>query len=285
MKETSSLIKVMIILVISVTFIPSLVSAEQAAAEQYRQMFKNGTFYVEYRVEKNKTFYDGVPIYFFSGRNGVEIIAAKNGKRIRTLKNAKQPDVLYQNGKYYRFLTNFMGSFKGISIKDHIKVIALSEDELNAPYLDPNEGWQFIRRDLSLPEEIAVFYWDDVYRDNYSNSFAPKYNGSSKRTIGKKEYDCDQYVNYIASLANTNIAIEAYNMLYDKGQLIKIQKYFIRDGKEYLIRELNIKSITSQVPEKIINFNKKYKVYAAHKGDMNDLLEKSEQIEEIGGSK
>ena len=136
-----------------------------------------------------------------------------------------------------------------------------------------------------MPDELAIFYWDDPYRDNSVNTSAPTYNGSSKRTINKKEYDCDQYVRHISTLANTNIALEAYNMLYYNGQLVKIQTYFVRDGKEYLIREIDIKSITSEVPEKAFRIKKKIKLYEAHKGDMSDLLEQYTQVGQIGGDK
>ena len=288
------LLSVFVMLMISaISLLPTSakVSAEQAAAEQYRQMFRSGNFYVEYQITEKynpKTkmnrygLYDAFiirPQYIFS--------TGQNGKRVRGSTKAKYPDILFQDGKYYRFLTTLNKSSFSFYTNGKLvtRALVLSESELYAPYLDPTEEWQYARSDLALPDELAIFYWDDPYRDNSVNTSAPTYNGSSKRTINKKEYDCDQYVRHISTLANTNIALEAYNMLYYNGQLVKIQTYFVRDGKEYLIREIDIKAITSEVPEKAFRIKKKIKLYEAHKGDMSDLLEQYTQVGQIGGDK
>ena len=292
-------------------------SAEQAAAEQYRQMFKSGNFYVEYQSfdmylpvklpslglfsglnpawnarykqqmtiykQQNKSSNSLLPFGkfgLFGGKNNFNFIAGQNGKRIKSNLKSKIPDVMYQDGKYYRYWTDLSRKNKTFQ-----KMIVLQENMLNSPFLDPDQEWQNIKSDLALPEELAVFYWDEPYRKDSIKSLAPQYNGSSTRTINKQDYECDQYVSYISSLANTNIAMEAYNMLYQNGKLVKIQKYFIRNGKETLVSEMDIKTITSQVPESAFTIKKKVKVYAANIGDMNDLLEKEEVVETIGGSK
>ena len=297
--------KCLLLFLILTLILPLKVSAEQAAAEQYRQMFKSGNFYVEYQVFNTQ-------YHRMMGTMAVCALAAENGRRMeRTMgkgnigygrgilnipgisgeenrasasvmmtgggvlgigkKRAIQnPEVLYQNGKYYRFQQNNTAR-------------VLSESELNKIDLNPDEEWNFVQRDMSFPDELAVFCWNDKFHYNPNNTPEPKYNGSSKRTVDNKEYDCDQYVNYIVSLANTNIAMEAYNVLYQNGQLKMIQKYFIKDGKETLVRKVEIKNITSQVPPTAFKMAKKIKVYAAGNGDMNDLLGQPVQVETLGG--
>lgn len=312
------------------TITPNNVSAEQPAAEQYRQMFKSGNFYVEYQMFKEFDVpgwghqkYGSTKIVV-AGQNGKrmaretdasgifsislnrtdfdmfvnnELATAYNGdyyKRIRRIhsdtKKKNYPDVLYSEGKYYRFVdadprngTNFGGGFFGIGGSRSIVAIVLPEDQLNSSNLDENEEWNFIHEDLTLPDELAIFYWDDPFRDNLLNMTAPRYNGEAKVTFEDKEYSCDQYLIDIKSLAGNVIAQEAYNMLYDNGQLKVIQKYFLRNGKETLIRTTKISAITSEVPNSAFEVGKKINVYAAQNGNMADLLEQKTLVETLGG--
>ena len=183
----------------------------------------------------------------------------------------KCPDVMYRDGKYYRFLTQ----------ENHVAAVVLKEEELNLPYLNPDEEWNFIREDLALPDELAIFCWNEPFRDNVTN--APRYNGSSKREVDGKEYDCDQYVGDIKSLSGTTAFQEVYNALYDGGKLVRVQKYLVNNGKEFFIQELVIKNITAQVPDSAFKIGRKIKVYAADKGTMKDLLEQLELVETLGG--
>ena len=287
------------------------VSAEQPAAEQYRQMFSSGNFYVEYQMyglnnEKERPISG---IMAFAGQNGDRMYRPLTGKiigfvvsmmsgtmnnHLKMLSSSKAicsniysnlefrqpetvaaekkcPDVMYHDGKYYRFLT----------LENHVAAIVLKEEELNSPYLNPKEEWNFIREDLALPDELAIFCWDEPFRDNVTN--APRYNGSSKREVAGKEYDCDQYVGDIKNLAGTIAFQEVYNALYDGGKLARVQKYIIHDGKELFIQGLVIKNLTAQVPDSAFKIGRKVKVYAADKCDMNDLLEQPELVETLGG--
>ena len=288
-------------------------SAEQAAAETYRQMFRDGNFYVEFQIELTKDirtdnlYIEGltqqIPKTFqrvskriTAGKKNVferianiqlgtrqtiktdfQILAGKNGVRVyrETLK-AKNPDALYKGGRYYNF---FRESVTGTN-KSERRMLILSEENLNSINLYPAEGWQDIRADLALPDELAIFYWNEPYREQDSGWGEPVYNGSSTREINKKNYDCDQYISDIKSLAGTIIAQEAYNALYENGKLVMIQKYFLRDGKERLIETVNIKTITSQVPDTAFAIDKATKIYKPKNGDMDDLLN---NYQEIGG--
>ena len=289
------------------------VSAEQAAAEQYRQMFRSGNFYVEYETwfeyqlwgSTHKTTY------------GSQVIAGKNGNRVkyssglaslvdnrltmgfttslsRSKKLKKYPDSMYKNGNYYHFfqldataMLNVPNTVKSVASQNKKKpfALALPEDQLDSPTVNPEEQWDIIKRSLALPDELLIFYWDDPFFTNPIKQNAPYFNGSSKRTLDNVEYDCDQYILGIKTLAGTDIAQVAYNALYSDGKLAMIQRYFLRDGKETLEYTMKIINITPQVPDTAFNIQQKINVYSASTGDMNDLLERLELIETWGGKK
>ena len=261
-------------------------SAEQPAAEQYRQMFASGNFYVEYEVADSSGYWKN-PALLRTNILGIpkkglkhEIRAGLNGQRISKLGSMKDkyPSALYQDGKYYKFIE------VDAEKKSLRRALLLDESQLYAPTLNPDEKWQTVRKDLTLPEVFNVFFPNDPMNDNAQIAPKPTFNGESKRTIDNKEYDCDQYINNIKSLAGTLIAQEAYNMLYDDGKLVRIQKYLVRDGKEILANDLIIHEISAQVPDEAFAIHKKFKLYAAGNGDMNDLLDNPEQLGEIGGA-
>ncbi len=294
---------------------PPPVSAEQAVAETYRQMFRDGNFYVEFQIETPDALhwhsmntievFSNVPKTFnrvskrltpikkssFFGWGGTnpfsakktdfQILAGKDGARVyrETLK-AKNPDALYKGGRYYNF---FRESVTGTN-KFERRMLILSEENLNSINLYPAEGWQDIRADLALPDELAIFYWNDppFQPRNYD---APVYLESSKLTFGGKEYDCDKYVEFAKDMAGNVINETVYNALYENGKLVMVQKYFQREGDKSAPRIFRIKTITSQVPDSIFEFKKKIKLYKTHNGDMNDLLKVYEEIGEIGGKK
>ena len=259
------------------------------SAEQYRQIFRSGNFYVEYHVQTERNLnYDVFrlntspvlveevrvvsPLSFFAGKSYV-VLAVKDGNRVMksNLKD-KVPQLMYRDGKYYNYLN-----------ERHLLI--LPEDELDSLVRDPDEGWQNIRNKLALPEGLAIFYWEDSFRDKNFDWGVPTYSGSSTKTVKKKTYDCDRYVSDIKTLAGTVIAQEIYDALYENGKLVMVQKYFVRDGNEFLITTTNVRTISAQVSDTAFDITKKLKTYAPHEGDMNDLLEVYEQTGEIGGAK
>lgn len=289
-----------LIVMLLLSALTSPVSAEQPAAEQYRQMFASGNFYVEYEVaDKSGNWVkpdvaSSSSIRYFgmvrdSKKHRHEIRAGQNGQRIaKSGIKDKYPDAFYQDGKYYKFTFDTKMSRDILSGMPTSKLLrralVLEEENLYLPTLDPDEHWESVRKDLTLPEVFKILFPNDPMNDDAQISSKPIFNGDSKRTIDNKEYDCDQYVNDIKSVAGTVIAQEAYNMLYDGGRLVRIQKYLIRDGKEILTNDLIIHAISAQVPDEAFAITKKFKLYAARNGDMNDLLDSPEQIGEIGGT-
>ncbi len=284
LKMCKEVMLAMVFALFGLTISTAEVSAEQAAAEQYRQMFRSGNFYVEDET------YD-----FFRGTWGSEhrmkynhVLAGKNGNRVvKTKLNEKVPAVLYQDGKYYSFYRHTKQDVIGFvpTRNTSFTALVLPKEELHSPNLNPDEDWDKMRHYLALPDELAVFYWNDPFRDNEVNIEAPHFNGSSTRTVDKKDYDCDQYTIDIKSTAGTTLAQWAYNMLYENGKLVRIQKYFLHDGDESFIREIGVKSIGMDGIDAAFSIQKKIKIYAAGKGDMSDLLEQQVLVEEIGGKK
>lgn len=281
-------------------------NAEQPAAEQYRQMFASGNFYLEYEVADvsgywgydapstakkifapllHTNFNFGMPMY---AKNKQHIIrAGRHGQRISKIGlKDKYPRALYRDGKYYKFTkTEEMSSniFFGASKEILRNAYVLDEDKIYSPTLDPDDNWQTVREDLALPEVFCVLFPNDPMNDYAQLLLLPTFNGSSKRSIDNKEYDCDQYISDIKSLAGTVMAQEVYNIFYDGGKLVRVQKYLLRDGKERLLTDLIIHAADSQVPDEAFVIHKKFKLYAARNGDMNDLLDNLEQIGEMGG--
>ncbi len=260
------------------------VSAEQAAAEQYRQMFRSGNFYVEYETY---SYFKGVWGERFRQKHN-KILAGKDGSRVlKTKLKDKLPNVLYQNGKYYIFTSEKIIRENPFSLHNPTvrTYLVLPEADLKSPNLNPAEGWTNVRNELALPDEIAVFFWDDSFRAESIKTSAPYFNESTTRTVDKKNYDCDRYIVDIKSLAGTTIAQEAYDMLYENGRLAIIQKYFLRNGEETMLNTMTIKAITSDVPADAFAIKKKVKVYSADKGTMSDLIRQPAFVEELGGTK
>ena len=250
---------------------PPPVSAEQAAAEQFWQMFRSGNFCVEFRITNEPA----------GSIKPFNVLAEQNGERVyRESLRAKNPITLYRDGKYY----NFYKEYIDVSIdKFNRRTFILPKDEIDSSTLDPDEGWQFVRQNLSLPDELAIFYWDDPYRNNNSDWTTSVYDSSFAFEFDYRLYDCDQYTSDIKSLAGTVIAQEIYRALYKDEKLVMVAKYFRRNGKETFVRVVQVKNITSQVPDNAFAINKKTKTYLPHNGDMNDLTNTYQKTGEIGG--
>ena len=249
-------------------------SAEQAAAEKYRRIVQAGNFAVEYKDKYT-----------------VRIIAQKDGKRMERTKyetnlswmkvlnplgmifggsEPKYPEVLYKDGKYYQF-----------TAKD--KAIVCDKDQLDAENLDPRQGWNGINRKLALPMEIAVFYWEDPYREQTVGIEKPALSWSGKKSLDGKEYDCDRYVCNMLSAANQKTADYVYDMLYEKGELKIIQSYIKRGDTEYPVNTLSVKTITDKISDNLFKIEKDTKIYGAGMGDMSDLLEQPVQVGNMEG--
>ena len=244
----------------------SMASAEQSKAEEYRQIFSSGSFYVEYEDNNVK-----------------RIIAEKDGKRMsRTALNGRYATIvsvlnplgaLFQSGniKYPEFM-HFNGKYYKFAEKDYATM--LEDNRIDEENLNPKEGWSTIDKSLSLPDELAVFCWNDSYHKVSKAVSTPVFANSIKKTVDGKEYDCDRYEAIVKATSGRKGATIVYDLIYDnKGNLIMAQSAIFANGREYEINKVTVKKILRDIPENEFKVYEKAKVYAAGVGDMNDLLE------------
>lgn len=248
--------------------IANTVSAEQPAANEYRKIFHSGNFYVEF-----KDNYTTRALSEANGKrmertiyNGIELAVAFNP--LASLFGGgvpKNPDSMYEDGKYYQFL-------------EKNEALVISKDQMDDENLDPRQGWNGIRQKLSLPMELAVFYWDDPYNDKSNALNRPKFFESGKKNVGKKNCDYDRYISTIKSTSSNEETKLVYDAIYEAGKLIEIQSYILKGDKEYPVNVLKVKRIEGEIPKDAFKIEKNTKIYAAGIGDMNDLLEDPVQV-------
>lgn len=286
--------------------------AEQPAAEQYRQMFRSGDFYVEYgrsNVQKFVVLEPGTPLTHgnkitkdqHKAPAAYLIIAERSGKRmhgvfgrgvimdftrniIQLPKAKKTPDVLYAGGKYYRAVSESPQVQSPFFKKNtKITVRVLPENLLGSPLLDPRDNWSNVRKDLALPEELAIFDWYDSFRDLASDAEAPHFTESSQQTVNGRVYDCDDYVlDKKAAPSGTVISQTVYRAFYEAGNLVYVQKLFACNGAEELQGMIDVRKIESNAPEELFSFPAGTKLYAAESGDMDDLTGDAVLLKKIG---
>ena len=229
------------------------VRAEQSAAESYRQMFRSGNFYIE-----------------FKDKWGVRILAGKDGRRMERMRydfesGGITPEVFYKDGKFYHFVD-----------KDTANVC--DKKDLDNENLDPRQGWNTIAAKLALPDELAVFCWNDPFRSKSPAIAEPKFQKSFRKKFQGNDYDCDQYVCRIKSMSGSVAAYLVYDMIYNDGNLFRVESYIYRNKKAYLINVLELKKIQSAIPEGTFKISKNTKLYSAGMGDIDDLLERPVQV-------
>ena len=250
----------------------SYVFAEQSAADEYRRLFKSGTFFLEYKNDYE-----------------VKVLAAFNNKRIERIDytklkwmtyfnplgaliggySSKLPEVLYQNGKYYQFI-------------DEDNAIVLSENQLRNKNLDPRQGWNKVTQKLAVPIELSVFYWDDPYLQKSNSISKPQFISSEKKNIDDKDYDCDKYISEVkSSNGSSNVQI-LYEIFYNENKLSEAHLFILQNETIYPINEIKIKTLQGEVPKGAFKINKKTKVYAAGMGDISDLIQQPSQVEILG---
>ena len=246
----------------------NVANAEQAAAAEYRKIFRTGNFYIEFR-----------------DKWGTRILAGKNGMRMERMrydfesgdmawlnplgaifnKEDKNPEVLYRDGKFYQFIEK-----KRANVCDANK---LHDEKLN-----PRSGWNKIAQKLALPDELAVFYWEDSFRLKSPAIPAPTFKKSFKKSIEGKDYDCDRYSCDIKNLAGGGSASLVYEMSYKDGHLFRAESYLVRSGNIYPLNTLKIQKIQSEIPKDTFKIEKNTELYAAGMGGFDDLLEQPKKI-------
>ena len=244
----------------------SNVSAEQPKAQEYREILSSEKFYVEYDDPYVKKI-----IIEENGRR-MSRIALNSSKQalVDTLNPiaklfeggfSKYPDFMYYQDKYYKF-----------SEKD--SALMVRTDQLDNVNLNPNEGWSVIDKELSLPDELAVFNWNERHHKTNSRIAAPTFANTLKKNVDGKEFTCDRYESEVKNARGEKEAAIIFDMCYnDKGELAFVQSAIFANGREYGINKLTIKKILREIPKDAIILDKNAKIYSAGVGDMNDLLE------------
>lgn len=197
--------------------------------------------------------------------------------------------LMYRQGKFYRFTAGTYGGGNswlqsGKDVKNN-QAIVLAESELNSPELDPTEGWDTVRNELALPQEFAIFNFQDSYWDSKGSLQCPVFKESGQRTIGKDTYECDQYTNRENDSLTDKVSDFVYYALYKDGKLVLLQKYrVLADGSEEISEEIYVRDMTGQLPENAFTFAKPVPVFAAGMGDVNDFLGIPVQVGTLGGN-
>lgn len=241
----------------------SNVSAEQPKAQEYREILSSEKFYVEYDDDYVKKI-----IVEDSGRRMSRVALNSTNKKIVEILNplaslfeggfSKYPDFMYYKNKYYKF-------------SEKETAIMVQVDQLNDENLNPTECWAVIDKELSLPDELAIFNWNERHHKVSGNISEPKFASSSKKVIGGKNYNCDRYEADVKNAKDTKIIFDmCYN---EKGNLEIVQSAIFANNREYKINKLSVKKILREIPKDAIILDKKANIYAAGIGDMNDLLE------------
>lgn len=243
-------------------------SAEQLAAEDYQKMFRAGNFYVE-----------------FKDKWGVRILAGSDGVRLERMRydfeagsiallnplgmifggESKNPEVMYKDGKFYNFV-------------EKNKANVCDEKHLYDENLDPRQGWNKIFQKIALPDELAIFFWEDIYSRHTPSVTAPKFAESVKKSFKNKEYDCDRYTCEIKTSTGGDLAELIYDAMYKDGKLFRVESFVLRNGQLYPLNVLEIKKFQAEIPKGTFKIYKNTKLYTAGIGDINDLLEKPVQI-------
>lgn len=249
--------------------------AEQSAAKEYREFFRDEIFYLE-----------------FKDKWGTRILASENGTRMERMNYTfehgamtwlnplgalfggtgdKNPEVMYRDGKFYHFVSKR-------------KANVCAEKNLRDENLNPQEGWNKIQLKLAVPDELAVFCWNDSYRAKSPAVNEPKFSESLKRIFDGKEYDCDRYVSTVKTIDGRESARLIYDMFYKDGQLFRAELYIKQNNTDYPVSTLEDIKILRDIPPDTFKIYKGTKLYAAGTGDIDDLLENPKEIGTMGDS-
>lgn len=247
-------------------------NAEQATAETYRKIFQSGNFYIE-----------------FKDKWGTRILAAENGVRMERMSykyergnmiwlnplgaifgggENKNPEIMYKDKKYFQFIGKNKANY-------------CPEDKINAENINPRSGWNKIPKKLALPDELAIFCWNDPpFSIKNSEISAPIFQESYKKIIKINrqdiECDCDLYACELNGPKNSGILY--YELAYNtEGNLVIAKSYINRNGAEYDLNTLEVIKIQSEIPEGVFQIDEaNISCYAPGMGNIEDLLENPE---------
>ena len=102
-----------ICMILSIFFLSSLAHAEQPKADEYRQLFASGHYYLEYKIgfqDRNKNEYREYDHKLLDVYDRKLTLGVQDGKRMQfaaykkgLLETVMEPEAYYADGKYYQF--------------------------------------------------------------------------------------------------------------------------------------------------------------------------------------
>lgn len=268
--------------VAAMSFMPAAY-AENPKAQELRELIQSNKYYVEYEVNKKEDkralAVDGDKRKSFDceGRRSDTLLRfipivglfAKGSLKL-------MPEILYDQNNYYQFLSKK-------------KILKASAEDLQDPYLDPNQEWSTAPKRIILPEEFGMFTGDDEIKFVESGTFIDS---------DKKQVSFDKYFKAIRNVKGANLAKKVYLVCYnDKGEPSKIltltvdwdedagQIFATEVGKKpadriYDIQEIKINKFTGELPTDVMVFATGTKVYGPGLGNMDELLDAPPLLEE-----
>lgn len=264
-----------LLLAASIFHCGSMVSAEQAKADEYRKIFESGNYYLEYKesgIKKTLAIQDGRRMCYktdFSGGgfNPLSLVVPLGlfggGQNVT-------PDAYYEDGKYFQFFA-----------KDKAQIA--TEQELNDPQIDPTEQWFSIKSRLVLPEVFRMFAGQDNFDGNASGVFNFV---ESKQGDGKDVMPYDKYARPVLNKNGKTLFEYQYYVYYKDGEINKIKCVMQKPGmEEEKIREYTNIKISSEIPKNRIGLPKGSKIFKAGMGDMDDLLDIPVPLYTVGEEK
>ena len=253
------------------------VSAEQAAAETYRQLITSGKFFLEYgpkadfKDKKFRDIADGIEQYHEYKQiayNGELKFVYVNEKNFSKKKRSYTPKIFYKDGKCYQF----QNKFKAMLYEN-----SSSNSELNLPAffsaLLPNNS--------NISSVLGTFNANEVstlIESGTENIFGQNFNYDKYNVKF-----LDSNGNDINQNPNVNLS-STYTFYYNENGELKFVK---REGLDSQMTAydaevkiyIGIEKFTGDIPTGFFNFPKGCKVYRKSAGTLDDLLGNEELVE------
>lgn len=275
------------------------VSAEQAAAEQYRQLINSGKFFLEYSIKTDLSNADTQTSSTFLQyeKYAVQVLGEKiawgDGKKMSYLKKfsfEKQkslcmPNVLYQDGKCYKFK-----SLKKATLHENVSpdneltlpafFSALLPNSHNVSRANPGISNQY--KEVCTLIESGT---ENIFGQNFSyDKYTLRLFDSDGNELGKftdpktgKKYDRDfssTYTYYYNSSGELKYVKE------EGFARLVAPKYSILNSMSDVEIYMSIDKFTGEIPTGFFNFPKGCKVYQDNTGTLDELLGNEVLIEQ-----
>lgn len=261
-------------------FLSGLAHAEQPKADEYRQLFASGHYYLEYKIgfkDRNKNEYREYDHKLLDVYDRKLTLGVQDGKRMQfaaykkgMLETVMQPEAYYADGKYYQF-----------PWFEKNKALMATEAEINDVSINPMERWDSKKNRLIVPQPLQVLAEGDKFGREDEHIRPAKLIESFAGDAKNPAYD-----KYSAEVCNSDgdVLYEYITYLYyKKGELFASKFYWKYPGREeVLLQDMEIIRLTSEVPEKRINLKKGCEVFKAGTGDIDDMLDHQVLLYKVG---